>query len=112
MYNCGMTELPRRCDHCGYEAMVDYDGLASWPLDKIVTAHGYVCEKCGKREAVFHSTASFDEAMRKLNRYPTTHPKFAFLFAKAVRKAEGINRRGENYGARKRPDLATPRKMG
>jgi hypothetical protein len=103
-----MTELPRRCGHCQNEAMVDYDALASWPLDKIVTVHGYVCEKCGNREAVFHSTASFEDAMRKLKRYLPSHPKFAFLFAKAVRKAEGINRRGENYGARKRTDMATP----
>lgn len=107
-----MIELPRRCSHCGYEAMVDYDALARRPLDKIVTVHGYVCEKCGKWEAVFHSTVSFEEAMRKLNRYPPTHPKYAFLFAKAVRKAEGINKRGENYGARKRTDMAPTRKMG
>lgn len=88
--------------------MVDFDRLASRPLDKIVTAHGYVCEKCGNWEAIYHSTASMDEALRKLSRYAPGHPKFAFLFAKAVRKAEGLNRRGDNYGARKRPDMATP----
>lgn len=88
--------------------MVDHDALLSWPLDKVTTAHGYICEKCGKREAVFHSTASMNEALQKLAQYQPTHKKFAFLFAKAVRKAEGINRRGEKHGARRRYHMAPP----
>lgn len=85
--------------------MVDYERLASRPLDKITTAMGFLCEKCGNWEAVFHSTASMQEAMMKLTRYSPAHPKFAFLFAKAVRKAEGLNQRGDGNGASKRPNM-------
>ena len=76
--------------------MVDYENLASWPLDKVMTAYGYVCEKCGNREAVFHSTTSMQEALRKLRETPAQKPRHAFLFAKALRKAEGLNRRGDD----------------
>jgi len=103
-----MVHLPRRCRHCGHEAMVDYEHLASWPLDKVITAQGYVCEKCGEREAVFHSSDSMQESLRRLKACPPSKPRFSFLFAKALRKAEGLNRRGENDGARKRPNLASP----
>lgn len=88
--------------------MVDYEHLTSWPLDKVITAQGYVCEKCGEREAVFHSSDSMKESLRKLQTCPPSKPKFQFLFGKALRKAEGLNRRGEQDGARKRSDLATP----
>lgn len=74
--------------------MVALDRLSEWPLDNLMTAQGFTCAFCGAREAVSYSTPSLREAERKLNRYPPGHPQFRFLFAKLLRKAEGINRRG------------------
>lgn len=92
--------------------MVDFEHLDSRPLDQIITSKGYTCLACGAWEAVFHTSASLEEALRKMMFYAPGHPKFLFLFQKAVRKAQGIHERGEAYGALGRTDLAPTRSLG
>lgn len=80
---------------------MDIDSLESRPLDKIITAKGYVCIHCSRWEAVIFTTSSFEEAMRKLKTYAPSHEKHKFLFAKALRKAKGLWERGEYNGFQK-----------
>lgn len=87
--------------------MVDFDNLDSRPLDQITTSKGYTCRKCGMWEAVFHTSTSLEEMLRKLTLYAPGHPKFSFLLQKAVRKAQGVHLRGEAHGALRRTDLAS-----
>jgi len=91
----GDMEMPWGCRACGHENMVDLENLSSWPLDKIVTIQGFECEKCKHREAVFYTTISLEETMRKLMRYPPGHPQFRFRFYGVLRKARGIHERAE-----------------
>jgi len=84
-------ELPFICRNCRHENWVDPDSLARRPLDKLMTAEEFVCEKCGKREAVWFSTFSLEAALDKLpgrNNLP-------YYFSKVLKKAQGINERGE-----------------
>lgn len=74
--------------------MIDLENLESWPLDRVISARGFVCG-CGMRNVVSYSTVSLEEQMRKLTRYSPGHPKFRFLFQKTLRKAEGVYLRGE-----------------
>jgi hypothetical protein len=76
--------------------MVDMEKLESWPLDNLTAARGYTCENCGSREAISYSTASMEAAMKHLMQMRRTHKKFPYYFAKAVRKAEGINKRSKH----------------
>lgn len=107
-----MNELPWHCHHCGHEQMVDFDALSSWPLDKVLTAQGFVCSNCGMREAISITSVSLEEALRKLQSVAPGNRKFHFLFAKAIKKAEGLNRRGDPNGALPDPHLAPPRPLG
>lgn len=93
-YN-GFMEFPWRCGGCNLESMVDLDDLLTWPVDKVISAEGFECEFCGTMEAVQFMTVSLRDKMRKLLRYPSEHKKFPFLFAKTLKKAEGVNQRGE-----------------
>lgn len=106
-------ELPWLCKNCTQECMVDFENLESWPLDKIMTAQGFHCKHCGTRNVVAFVTVSLEEQMRKLSIYQPGHPKFSFLFKKTLRKAKGINLRGEAlYGEIGCKDMATARPMG
>lgn len=87
--------------------MVDMMGLSTWLVEGSLNQRGFVCSKCGTREAVLYTNASVDEAVRKLTRYPPGHRKFQFLFAKLVRKVEAVQDRGEVHGSIKRPDMAS-----
>ena len=88
--------------------MVDFEDLSVWPLDKLLFARGFQCEYCETMEAVTYTTVSLENQLRNLLRYPPEHPKFGFLFRKALRKAEGVYLRGENvYGTLRRKNLAT-----
>jgi hypothetical protein len=69
--------------------------LLNLKIDKVISADGFLCEFCGTWVAVAYRTVSLMEQMRKLMLYPPGHPKFKFLFAKVLRKAEGVNQRGE-----------------
>jgi hypothetical protein len=88
-------EFPRRCSNCNQENMIDLENLSERPLDGLISVREFQCESCGTWEAVSYRTISLIEQMRKLMRYPPQHPKFGFLFSKVLRKAEGVNRRGE-----------------
>lgn len=84
--------------------MVNLDNLTSRPLDKIYTSHGYICQNCGAWEAVYHTSPSLEDSLRNLQRYAPGHPKFEHLFLKAVRKAQGVQARGDQHGAFGRTD--------
>lgn len=93
-YNTGM-ELPWKCRWCNHENMVDFENLSTWPIDRLISAKGFRCEQCGMMEAVAFSTISLQEQLRKLLHYAPEHPKYPFLFQKALRKAKGVCLRGE-----------------
>ncbi len=88
-------EFPWRCGGCDRLQMVDLDSLLILPVSKIVSAEVFECEFCGKMEAVSFMTVSLESKMRKLLNTPPTKKKFLFLFKKTLKKAEGVNRRGE-----------------
>ena len=104
-------EFPWLCRN-GHENMIDLEHLSEWPVDKVITAQGFVCEVCGSVEAISHRTASLAEAERKLSRYRPEQRQFQFQFVKLVRKLEGLNQRGENNGSQQHPHMAIPRSLG
>lgn len=75
--------------------MIDLGNLPERRLDNLISVKEFQCEACGIWVAVAYRTVSLMEQMRKLMLYPPGHPKFKFLFAKVLRKAEGVNQRGE-----------------
>jgi len=86
------------------------NSLTIWPVDKVMRAKGFKCESCGMMEVVAYVTISLLEQKRKLVTYPPGHPKFYYLFYKILRKAKGINLRGEAlYGEIRHQDLAIAR---
>lgn len=87
--------------------MVDLEHLLAWPADKILTVRGFACKGCGHREAILYFSASLEEAMRKLLRYPPGHRQFQVLLAKCVKKAEGLRLRGETDGAFQHQNMAS-----
>ena len=87
-------EMPWRCSVCLFLNLVDLEKLELWPMDKLFSAEGFICEKCGTREAVRYVTPSLREAETKLTRYRPGQAQFKFLFAKLFRKALGVNERG------------------
>jgi len=89
--------MPWNCQACGYENMIDMDNLSE-----------FTCDNCGMREAIAHRTASLSEAERKLTRQRPGSSQFQWQFQKLVRKAEGLNARGELHGALKHKDVAFP----
>ena len=104
-----MNELPWRCSSCGYENMVDFSNLQKRPIDKIISQNGFVCQQCGMWEAISYTNASLEEAVRKLSQYPPGHRKFQYLFAKALRRVESVQQRGETHGAFRFQDMASTR---
>ena len=78
--------------------MIDLEALTQTPCNKVMQASGFFCTYCGEWQPVLYSTPSLEEAWKKLERYPPEHPKFRFLFAKTLRKMEGLNEKGY-YGA-------------
>lgn len=107
-----MNEIPWRCSTCGHEQMVDLECLSRRPIDKIVTARGFVCGKCSSWEAISYSNSSLEEIMRKLKRYSPEQPQYQRLLAKAIRKAEALQTRGECNGASKHSHMAPVGPMG
>ncbi len=102
-----MSEIPWRCSACGSEQMVDFEDLSAWPIDKIVSVRGFVCGKCGFREAISYSNSSLEEIMRKLRRYAPGQQQYAHLLSKAIKRAQSLRQRGECNGARKPSHMAT-----
>jgi hypothetical protein len=92
--------------------MVDFERLSIWPIDKILTARGFVCVECQRREAILITNASLEEAMRNLMRYPPGHRKFQYLLARCIKKAEALRLRGETDGTLQHKNMAPARPLG
>jgi len=75
--------------------MVDLDDLSAWPVDKVISAEGFRCAFCDAIVVIGFMTTSLRDKLHTLLRYPPEHKKFLFLFKKALKKAEGVNKRGE-----------------
>ena len=60
--------------------MIDLDNLVSWPVDKVISAEGFVCGFCEAKVVVGFMTTSLREKMRGLLRYAPGHKKYLFLF--------------------------------
>lgn len=88
-------ELPHICAVCNALNWIDHEMLEIIPIDKIIKASIFTCERCGRKNVIAYSTVSLMEQMQKLNRYSPEHPKFSFLFSRLLRKAEGVRMRGE-----------------
>lgn len=70
--------------------MIDLEHLEEWQVDKLTTAQGFVCEKCGGKQAVYAISTSLREAEKKLFRYSPAHSQFQFHFAKLLKKVSGM----------------------
>lgn len=70
--------------------MIDLLALDIKPVDKIIHARGFECEKCGTWQALSYTSASLREAENKLARYTPRHEQFCFLFKKLLHKASGM----------------------
>lgn len=88
--------------------MLDFEKLESRPLSRIYFEEGFVCGYCGQWEPVFITTQSLRDAMRKLDRMSPSHRSFYFHLLKTLRKANEIQRRGEEYVALSIPHMAVP----
>lgn len=84
-------ELPWNCSTCGFENMIDVQNLSEWPMDRLICAQGFTCEKCEARVAVSYTSVSLRDAEKKLSRYRPDQTQFRFLFAKLLRKVSGMN---------------------
>lgn len=89
--------------------MVDLEHLSVWPLDKIVNARGFSCEKCGVREAISFTNSSLEELVRKLKRYTPDQAQYQHILARCIRKAQGLRQRGECNGTQRHQNLVAPR---
>ena len=94
-YNVGMSELPISCNSCNNVNMVDMETLDKKPVDKIASALGLHCSRCGAWITVHYTTASLEEAKEKLMRRSTASMKFPYHFGRVMKKAEAIQ---ERYG--------------
>jgi C4-type Zn-finger protein len=94
-YNITMSELPFTCPACNKENMVDMENLDGKPVNKIVTELGFMCE-CGTWVRLSYTTRSLDDALIKLEKKSPGSAGYHYHFAKALRKAEGVQ---EKYGS-------------
>lgn len=79
--------VPWKCGSCSVINMIDLLALESKPVDKIVSARGFCCKKCGEWQAVSYTSTSLREAESKLARYTPRHEQFMFLFKRLLHKA-------------------------
>lgn len=79
---------------CGQETLIEYERLESRPLDRLMTARGYQCERCNQWKPVFYTTQLLDAMLRKLESYDPSRRDFQFHFGKALRRTEDIQKRG------------------
>lgn len=85
-------QLPLRCKN-GHETMVEMEAMEKRQISKLVQAEGFRCASCGVWTDYFFVTLSLSEQIKKLSKMSVTHRNYAFHFAKAVRKAAGIQQR-------------------
>lgn len=102
-----MNPILWRCSACGYENIVDFDSLPIRPIGKLYRVRGFFCRGCDRWEAILFTSASLDEAMHKLLRYPPGHPKFQYMMAKCIKKVESLRQLcGDADGAFQHQNLA------
>lgn len=70
--------------------MINVLALEIKPVDKIISARGFECEKCGVWQALSYTSESLREAENKLSRYKPMHKQFVFLFKKLIHKASNM----------------------
>lgn len=100
--------FPETCPHCGAVNEVDCLALERRPLSKVLWVEGYRCQTCNQWKPVFYSNRLLDEALRKLETMRPDHPSFAYHFAKTVRRAQDIQRRGlESNGTFRHQNMAS-----
>jgi len=90
-------DLPLMC-LCGRETMVDLESMPRRNITKILQVEGFYCGVCGAWNDYFLITPSLSEQMVKLSRISVTHRNYPYYFAKAVRKASGIQKRTGDHG--------------
>lgn len=85
-----MSELPAVCRFCYEETMIDMDNLERRKIDKIKSALGFACPKCGGWNEFFKTTTSLDKAFDKLEKKNPDSATYSWHFARTMKKAEGV----------------------
>lgn len=91
MYNYRM-EFPWTCD-CGRETVVDHEKLETRRIG-LYTVYVFFCERCKQWKPVWFEEVSLSDAMRKLEAMKPSRKDFRFRFAKTLRRAVDIQKRG------------------
>ena len=94
-YNTNMSTLPILCPACHDEMMVDMESLESQPVDKVVSRLGTRCINCDTWITISYTTRLLEDALKKLASRSTNSAGYHYHFAKALKKAEGVQ---ERYG--------------
>lgn len=74
--------------------MVDLESLEIRPISKLFLVEFFICEHCECEEAVFYTTPLFEESLRKLDNMHPFNTSFLYHFAKALKRAEELQRKG------------------
>jgi len=91
-----MSTLPILCPSCHEEFMVDMERLQYQPIDKVGERLGTTCTNCVTWVTVSYTTRSLEDALKKLASRSIKSAGYHYHFAKALRKAEGVQ---EKYGS-------------
>jgi len=86
-------DMPDTCLHCNSVNMIDWQNLETRPVSKLLRVEGYICPTCKAWKPLFYSNRLMDESMKKLASIPPTHKSFAYLLAKALKRAEDVQLR-------------------
>lgn len=74
--------------------MINLQSLESRPLSKIYAVEGFTCKHCERWEVVFYMTVALQESLRKLEKQHPFNTSFKYHFAKTLKRAMEIQRRG------------------
>ena len=94
-YNTNMSTLPVLCPTCHEEVMVDMESLESHPIDKVASKLESKCPQCDAWVTFSYTTRLLEDALKKLSSRSTNSAGYHYHFAKALKKAEGVQ---EKYG--------------
>jgi uncharacterized protein YlaI len=89
-----MDELPWTCLGCECVNMVNMDTLIQKRVSATKNSAGYLCEECGQYNILYYTTASLEDALKKMNRYQPNHKDFYWHFSKTLKKMLGVNDNG------------------
>ena len=76
--------------------MVDMESLERHAIDGVASRLGIKCPKCDTWITVSYTTRLLDDALNKLASRSTNSAGYHYHFAKALKKAEGVQ---EKYGS-------------